>query len=65
MSFRSEGLAGWRGGLRRPLAGLEGKQLPAPALDSGECRQGGGRVDGVGCQCHDTTLLWFRLWRKS
>jgi hypothetical protein len=46
--FRSEGLAGWRGGLRRPLPGLEGKRLPAPALDGGECRQGGGMMVLVG-----------------
>jgi hypothetical protein len=31
MFFRGEGLAGWRCGWRRSLAGLEGKQLSAPA----------------------------------
>jgi hypothetical protein len=29
-------------------------------LYGGEGRQGAGRVDGVGCGCHDTTLIRFR-----
>jgi hypothetical protein len=38
--FRSEGLAGWGYCRRRPLPGLEGKQLPAAALYGGEGREG-------------------------
>ena len=59
--FLIEGVVGRRGGWRRPLPGLVGEQFPAAALDGGEGGQGRGRVDGVGCGCHDTTLVRFRI----
>jgi hypothetical protein len=59
--FLSEGLVGRRGGWRHPLPGLEGEQLPAAALYGGEGGQGRGSADGVGCGCHNTTLVRFRI----
>jgi hypothetical protein len=59
--FLIEGLVGRCGGWRRPLPGLVGEQFPAAALYGGEGGQGRGRVDGVGCECPDTTLIRFRI----
>jgi hypothetical protein len=59
--FPIEGVAGRRGGWRRPVPGLEGEQLPAAALDGGEGGQGGGRVEGAGRGYHNTTLVRFLI----
>ena len=40
-------------------------RFPAAALDGGEGGQGRGRVDGVGCGCHDTTQVRFRIERQG